>query len=132
MPQATDLTVNNGATTPVAKTFSLITPAAGDGGIAQWALKEGAISSVFPKFTAESRRTANASRKATFKFRLPSSYTDSVTGLTVVNSAAEFNVSSSVPDNFPEALKNDYVAFATNLFQQTLVKSLVRDAVSAT
>lgn len=132
MPQATDLVIKNGAATPVDKTFTLIAPAAGDGGLAQWALKEGTISSVFPTVTSEAHRTANKSRKATFKFRMPSSYTDSVTGLTMVNSAAEFNATSSVPDNFPEAMKADYVAFATNLFQQTLIKALVKDAVSAT
>lgn len=52
MPQATDLVINNGAGTPVAKTFTLMAPAAGDNSLASWALKEGTISSVFPKITA--------------------------------------------------------------------------------
>lgn len=132
MPQAIDLIVNNGAATPVSKTFTLISPASGDGGVATWALKEGAISSVFPMFTASARKTNNRSRKAQYKFRLPSSYTDTVTGLTAVSTAAEINFDVSVPDTFPEALKNDFVAYAVNLFSNALVKSMTRDAIPAT
>lgn len=132
MPQATDLTVNNGATTPVAKTFSLISPAAGDGGLATWALKEGVISSVFPAITALATRTTNASRKLSVKVRLPSSYTDAVTGRTIVASAAEMNATFSVPSDFPEALKDDYVAFATNVLKTTLLQAMIRDAIPAT
>lgn len=132
MPQAADLVINNGAGTPVAKTFTLISPSAGDNSLASWRLKEGTISSVFPSITALARTTGNQSRKLQLKFRLPSSYTDSVTGLTRVTSAFELDASVSVPDDFPESLKNDAVAFACNLFQQTLVKSMIRDAVPAT
>lgn len=132
MPQAIDLIVKNGATTPVSKTFTLISPASGDGGVATWVLKEGAISSVFPMFTASARKTNNRSRKAQYKFRLPSSYTDTVTGLTAVSTAAEINFDVSVPDTFPESLKNDFVAYAVNLFSDDLVKSMTRDAVPAT
>lgn len=132
MPQAADIVVQNGAATPVDKTFTLVTPASGDGGIAEWALKEGPISSVFPVLTASAAKTGNSSRKLTVKFRLPSSYTDSVTGLTNVNSAAEMNVSFSVPNSLPEALKDDYVAFCTNLLSSALLKSMIKDAYPAT
>lgn len=133
MPTATNITVNNGATpTPVAKTFTLVSPASGDGGIAQWALKEGQISAVFPTLTASATKTGNGSRKLQIKFRLPSSYTDTVTGLTNVGAAAEMNVTFSVPNVLPESLKGDWVAFATNLLSSTLVKEMIRDAYPAT
>lgn len=132
MPQAIDLVVNNGAASPVSKTFTLISPAAGDGSIATWALKEGTISAVFPTLTAMAHKTGKKSRNLKVKFRLPSSYTDSVTGLTNVGSGAEMNVTFSVPDAFPEALKNDYVAFALNLLATPTLKSMARDALSAT
>lgn len=132
MPQAVDLVLNNGAATPVAKTFSLISPAAGDGGVASWALKEGTISSVFPTITAMAARTNNASRKLTMKIRLPSSYTDSVTGRTAVASAAEANIVVSVPGDYPEAQKADFVAFVANSVNNALIKSMIRDAVPAT
>lgn len=132
MPQATDLVIKNGAGTPVDKTFTLMAPAAGDNSVATWALKEGTISSVFPKITALARKTTNQSRTLQVKLRLPSSYTDTVTGLTKVASAFEFNGSISVPDDFPENLKPDAVAFVSNLVNHALIKAMMRDAVPAT
>lgn len=132
MPQAQDLVVKNGASTPVDKTFTLISPAAGDNSLAQWALKEGSISAVFPTFTAMARKTGNQSRQLRIKLRLPSSYTDSVTGLTQVGTGAEMNVTYAIPDTFPEALKGDFVAFSANLLNHAMVKAMIRDAYSAT
>lgn len=133
MPQAIDLVVKNGASTPVDKTYVLNTPASGYGSVAEWVLKEGAVSSVFPRFTAAARpSTRGNARNLQLKFKLPSSYTDTVTGNTLVRSAFEFNATVVVPDDFPEALKSDAVAFATNLLQTALVKALIRDALPAT
>lgn len=129
MPQATNLIVKNAAN--VDKTFELVTPAAGDNGIAEWALKEGTISSVFPRITASAHRTPRG-RVLTEKFKFPSSYQDSVTGLTNVGSAAEVNIKISVPNDYPEAKKDDFVALTVNAFQTALMKALMRDAVSAT
>lgn len=132
MANATDLVVNNGASTPVEKTFTLISPSAGDGGLAMWALKEGTISTVFPRFTASARSVNGRARSAKFKVTMPASYTDSVTGLTSVNSRGELIVTVNIPDEFPEALKDDFVAFSTGLLSTAYVKSLMRDALSAT
>jgi hypothetical protein len=132
MPQATDLVINNGAGSPVAKTFTLYAPSAGDNSLATWKLKEGAIASIFPAITALARPTGNRSRKMQGKLRLPSSYTDTVTGLTRVGSAFEFDFSASVPDDFPEALKNDAVAFSKNLIAHALIQAMMRDGAPAT
>lgn len=132
MPQATNLVVKNGAASPIDKTFTLVTPAAGDGGVALWALKEGSISSVFPNFTAQSRVTNNRSRQLQLRLKVPSSYTDAVTGLTQVGSAFAFHCTVSVPDDLPELLKGDCVAFASNLLSAALIKEMMRDATPAT
>lgn len=132
MPQAADITINNGAGTPVAKTFTLMAPAAGDNALAQWKLKEGTISSVFPAITCLARPTGNQSRRCQIKLRVPSSYTDSVTGLTRVGSAFEADIYATVPDDFPEALKNDAVAFTSNLINTALMKAVIRDALPTT
>lgn len=132
MPQAVDIVINNGAGTPVAKTFTLQVPAAGDNAVASWALKEGTISSVFPRITALARKTGNQARLVQVKLRLPSSYTETVNGLTRVGSAFEMNLTATVPDDFPESLKNDAVAFTSNLIANTLVKAMIRDALPAT
>lgn len=132
MPQAADIVLNNGAGTPVAKTFSLYSPAAGDNSTAVWALKEGVISSIFPRITASARATGNNSRQVQIKLRIPSSYTDTVTGLTKVGSAYEVNATISVPNDYPEALKNDAVAFTQNLMANAIMKSCYRDGLPAT
>jgi hypothetical protein len=124
--------LNNGAGTPVAKTFTLYTPAAGDNSVAEWGLKEGVISSVFPRVTALARRTGNASRKVQLKLRIPSSYTDTVTGLTKVGTAFEADISCSVPDDYPESLKADAIAFTKNLVAHALIQSMIRDGLPAT
>lgn len=132
MPQATDITVHNGAATPVSKTFTLITPAAGDNSSAQWALKEGTISSVFPTIEISTRKNAGKSaRKCFMTIRVPSSYTVAATGLTAVGSAAVMNLTVTIPGDFPEALKNDFSAFVTNVIASTLVKACLRDAIPA-
>lgn len=132
MPQATDITINNGAATPVAKTFSLYSPAAGDGSWAQWRLKEGTIASVFPRIAALARQTPNKARTVQTKLQIPSSYTDAVTGLTKVGSTFDAEVRVTVPDDFPENLKNDASAFLSNLVNHALIKAMNRDALPAT
>lgn len=132
MPQAIDLTINNGAGTPVAKTFTLYTQAAGDNSLATWKLKEGPTASVFPVVTALTRPTGNQARKLQLKFRMPSYYTDSGSGLTTMGPAFEFDGSFTMPDNFPEVSKNDAVAFTSNLLAHALIKAMMRDAIPAT
>lgn len=129
MPQAVNLVLKNAAN--VDKTFTLLSPAAGDGGVAEWALKEGTISSVFPRVTASAHATPRG-RNCAVKIRIPSSYTDSVTGLTNVGSAFEFNGKCAVPADFPEALKDDCVAYVANAVANAVIKAVMRDAIPAT
>lgn len=130
MPQAADIVINNGAA--VAKTFTLYAPSASDSSVAQWKLKEGTIASVFPSITTSARSTGNQSRKMQGKLRIPSSFTDTVTGLTKVGSAFEFDFSASVPDDYPESLKADAIAFAKNLVANAIVQAQMRDGLPAT
>jgi len=133
MPQAVNLVVKNGAATPVDKTFTLLTPAAGYGGVAEWNLKEGDVSSAFPKFTASAvQNSVTGSRKLQLKLRVPATYQDAGTGLTAVQNFVEFNGTIVVPMEFPESKKADAVAFISNLIGHSLVKELMRDAVPAT
>jgi len=134
MPQATDLTINDGQATPVARTFTLFAPAAGYGGVAEWRYKSGANASVFPVLTwsaeRDSRRGVNRGKG---KFRMPSSYTDTTTGLVKAGSALEFNFTVAVPDDFPEALKNDAMAFVANAINNAFFRSgVLRDGTPAT
>lgn len=132
MPQAADIVLANGAGSPVNKTFTLYNPSAGDNSVATWKLKEGDIASVFPLITTSARATGNNSRKMQGKLRIPSSYTDSVTGLTKVGSGFEFDFSASIPDDYPEDLKADAIAFSKNLIANAIIQAMIRDGVPAT
>ena len=129
MPQATDIVVKNG--TAVDKTFTLVVPAAGFGAAAQWSLKEGTISAVFP--TLRATATTDASKDGLhLNFYIPASYTDTVTGLTMVKNRAEVNIKVAIPKDFPENRKDDWVAFVSNIMNHNLIKAMVRDATPAT
>lgn len=130
MPSANHLVVKNAAA--VDKTFTLLSPAAGFGSPAEWALKEGALGIQFPTFTLTAKKTSNASKQAVVKFRYPVYQTDTVTSLPVRQAAFEFNGTCSVPDIFPENLKDDAVAYLANLIATALVKSCFRDGHPAT
>lgn len=129
------LIIKNGSN--VDKTFELISPAAGYDSVAEWALKEGVISSVFPRITASARNTKRTagrvpSKAVQVKIRIPSSFTDSVTGLTNVGSAYEFNGTVSIPADFPENRKSDAVAFVSNAINHAMVKAMFTDGSPAT
>ena len=129
MPQAANITVQNGSA--VNKTFTLMTPAAGDGGIAVWALKEGGSPVAFPRLTLMAKATTNKSRKVQVKVRVPYSYIETTTGLVKAGPAFEFNGDITIPDNFPDANRADAVAFSANLFANALVKECCRDGYPA-
>lgn len=132
MPQAENLVVPNGAA--VDKTFTLLNPSAGQNSLAEWALKEGPISSVFPRLTATARNspTNGGGKVVQCKLRVPSSYTDTVTGLTKVGSAYEFNGTVSIPDDFPEDLKADARAFVVGILGTSLFEAMFKDGSPAT
>jgi hypothetical protein len=133
MPQAVNITVNNGAGTPVAKTFELLEPAASGGSSAKWALKEGENWNTFNKIEASSRKNAQRdAQKLSMTYTYPSTYVDSASTLTVVKDNAVVNITVTIPDDFPEAKKDDLVAFTANITNHALVKAMIRDARAAT
>lgn len=130
MPQATNLIVKDKA--GVNKTFTLLTPAAGYGSPAEWALKEGATAAVWPTATLSAHKTGNRSRRVPVKVRIPASYTSVTTGLPVVSSSMEFNGSVSVPDDFPDDQKDNGVAYIAGVINTALVMACFRDGLPAT
>lgn len=128
MPQApSTLVLANGAVTPVNKTFNLLAPSAGYDADCEYALKEGTIATVFPTVTTRVRKTANSSKQARIRVRVPSSFTEAVTGKTVTGSAYEFNGTASMPNDFPESLKPDAIAFTANAIAHAIIKQMMQD-----
>lgn len=125
MPSISNITVKDSALTD--KVFEVLTPASGDGGVARLALKEGSAPAAFPMLTVVARPTANASRKTSIKVHVPYTYTDPATGLLKKGPAFELNVDGSMPDAFPEDLRDDAVAYGVNLVASSLIKAVIRD-----
>lgn len=130
MPQAVDLVLQNASA--VNKTFAVINPAAGDNAVANWWLREGAIQGAFPKISILARPTGNNSRKSISKLDVPYSYTDSTTTLTKVGSSFNAVIHVTVPNDFPESLKADAVAFLQNLAANAVFKACAKDGIAAT
>lgn len=115
------------------KTFTLITPAAGDGGVAKWVLKEGAISGAFPVITAQAAESVTGKQRTLkVRFKLPSSFVDPATGRTIVTRGGQMNAVFDIPDEMPESSKSHFVAYSTNVLKTALMQAMIRDAYPAT
>lgn len=131
MPAAANMTINNAAA--VAKTFELLQPSSGLNSNAEWVLKEGAIVGVFPRITNQVRvNTQGRSRISQHKIIVPQAIVDSATSTTSVGARMEMNVSVTVPDAFPAALRADATAYMTNYMVNALAKAIIQDASPAT
>lgn len=128
---ATNLVVKNAA--GVDKTFTVITPAAGDGSIAEWQdLTAGLTPSVRPAITYSTRRNGNAARKGDFKVVVPVGFTNPDTGLVERVVRWEADVRLTVPDNCPDTVCADGAAFVGNALALTVIKALTQRAYPAT
>jgi hypothetical protein len=133
MPQAADFTINNGAGTPVAKTFTLLAPASGLNSLAQWELREGGNSTVFPRFNAVLRLDPSVKGySSVVKHRYPSAFTDTTTGLVKPASVAEFVGTVKMPDDFPETDKAHFVAYVVNGMAHALWKQFLAGRTAMT
>lgn len=130
MPQATNLTVKNAAN--VDTLFTLITPASGDGGQAVWYNKAGLSPVAFAKLLASAKRNGSGVRTLTCRFELPATYADPVSGLPIKVATPLIKLEAVIPEGYPEALRDDNMTLAVNLFSTSLLKSMIRDAVPAT
>lgn len=130
MPQANHIVIKNASNAD--KTFTLISPAAGYGSLAEWKLKEGAIVGVFPTLTLQARKTGNRSQVSQVKFSMPSSYVDTTTSRTHVGVSAQMNATFSMPDEFPESSRDDFAAYCGNIVKDAIIKASLRDGHPAT
>lgn len=129
MPQAIDFTINNAAA--AAKVFTLLSPAAGIGSEAKWELREGANSTVFPRFRAVLRQDPSVKGySSVMGLRMPSAFTNTTTGLVGPASVAEMILTVKMPDDFPESTKADFVAFTKNAVAHALWQAFLTGRTS--
>ena len=118
------IALNNGATTPVSKTFALYYPASGDGGVAEYALEEGATRDQYPRITMSARKRADG-RASLVKIACPQVNTNVVTGaVDVVKDAVLIKIEVLAKASVPQSLCDDGKAYAANLFADPSVQEL--------
>lgn len=132
MPQAIDITLNDGLATPVGRLFALNTPSAGINSVAEWQYRKGNTAAGFPTITSSASRSKSGVRRTKIKLTVPYVVTDPVSGMPVLADKFEFNGDWAMGVLFPEDQKADAVAFSANLLANALIKSLIRDANPAT
>lgn len=130
MPTASNLSLNNAAA--VAKVFTLLAPSGGLGGTASLhQLREGAHSGVFPTIKTSSR-ASNRAKTTQSDLTFPSQFTDTTTGLVKPGPAMYVMLKTVTPDEFPENVKNDPVAFVRSFVNSTLFEAMMKEGVSGT
>lgn len=132
MTAIANLTVKNGAATPVDVTFTAVTPASGFGSIAIWQVIAGAARSMYRTFTTSVARNGAGTTIVKTKLTIPSFYTDPVSGLPILRSQAEVNVDVRVPKDFPVSELDDVAAFAGNLLSTALIKDVIKTGTPVT
>lgn len=122
----TNITVPNGAVSPVNKTFAVSRSAAGDDS-AVLHLREGASEQAFPKleFSTKSAQVGNMrGRQAVETLVTPYGYTD-VNGVFVQQGVISTSVKTTVPVNAPDVVRKDHAAFMAGLLANQQLKDLV-------
>ena len=128
MPQASNITINDGSATPVAVTFSVERK---DPTLTSWVDRRLAVASVQPRVTV-GFSPANPKRKTD---RVPVTITVPITGmrdgLVVPIGANRFIGEFIISEDSPEQSRKDIVAFTINALQNALIKGvpLSRDPI---
>lgn len=129
MAAQSNLVLNNGASTPVAKTF---TPLSGFGGASQpavWLLKEGVSPMAYARVEVGMRRNGNGTTKIHTKVIVPYVVNDPATGPRLVSKAIYDSQSGgfTIPENATIDQINDLEAFVKNLHASTMLRDWVRN-----
>nr|URG16537.1 MAG: coat protein [Leviviridae sp.] len=122
----TNITVPNGAVTPVNKTFTVSRPASGDDS-AVLHLREGANEQAYVKleFSTKSTQVGNMrGRQAVVTSVTPFGYTD-VNGVFVQQGMISTSVKTTIPVNAPDAVRKDHAAYVAGILGNQQVRDLV-------
>lgn len=121
------LTINNGAATPVAKTFSPTQKFGGPKIPAIWKLKEGVSPLAWCRIEITESRTSRGSRRVEYKILVP--YVTTVDGIPTLVSTALYDSRTGgfiIPENAVTAQIDDLYAFQKNLSAHAVMDAWVR------
>ncbi len=121
----TAIIVNNGATTPVSKTFAVARSASGDES-AVLLLREGQNQTEYPKLEFSSRSTQvgnTKGRKSTETVLVP--YGQLVNGVFVKTNHVSITTIITVLDDAPDAIRKDAAAYVAGFAANQQLKDLI-------
>jgi hypothetical protein len=121
----TNISVPNGAASPVTKTFTVARSAAGDESAVLY-LREGASPNAYPKleFSTKSAQAGNVrGRAGVMTFVMPYGYND-VNGNFVKLNQCTATLRELVPDDAPDAVRKDFAAFIAGCASNQQVKDI--------
>lgn len=128
MSNQTDLSLQNGATTPVSKTFSSVNGFGGKNQPAVWMLKEGVAPMAWPRVEVSMVTNQNGTTRVSPKVIVPQVVNDPSFGPKLVCKAI-FDASSGgfiIPNNATIDQINDLEAFVRTLYGTTQFKNWVK------
>lgn len=129
MPQAQNITVKDGASTPADTQFTLMTPAAGNSPAVWNAKSKGPVTAAQPKLEISSQGFKNgrtAGRKVTLTLRVPAWSIAADQSLNI-SDAYFARVDVTVPDRVAASFRADGAAFIGNLIANAIIAEVFRD-----
>lgn len=122
MTQLTDITVKNGAATPIDVVFAAVTPQSGSDA-ALWYYKAGLSRTSYVRLMTNVRRSgSNAATKATLSLNYPV-----VDANGIVKYSLPFKAELTVPDQASQVDIDNIFAFAKNLFGHAQISGNFKD-----
>lgn len=125
MSQASNFTVNDGATTPVATLFTSVQPASGNLPATYMARTKGPSSASQPTI-AISSSGKKGSREVRQTIRTPY-YVTGTDGVTRVQDAMFTEIRTVLPDSVPDAVRADHYAYVSNSVDIAQIKESMKD-----
>jgi hypothetical protein len=126
MPAIGNITINDGATTPVAHTFGVVST---DGKIASYADRSGGVPAEFPLIKVSSSVPAGTQRfyRVVLSVSMPKAATDPQTGKSYIARQTQCRLEFTLPETGVLQERKDILAYSKNLLALAMVTSLVQD-----
>lgn len=132
MSAIANLVLNNGAATPVAKTFVPAQKYGGKGVPAIWKLKEGISQLAWARIEIDETRSSRGSRKVEHKIIVP--YVVDVSGVPTLIATAMYDSRTGgfiIPETAVQTQIDDLYAFQKNLMAHAVMDAWVRSQDTA-
>lgn len=130
MPSITNITLKDSANADVL--FTAIT-GGNEANFAQWLNKVGATPMSFPLILARGGQNGpKTARKGEIRIKVPYVAVSPETGLPTLVSTYDVSIVATVPDSFPESMRDTAAGFVGQLLSHVIPKAVIRDGYPVT